>query len=277
VFRIAVENNVVRYYQNNILRYISLVAPTLPLLVDVSIFSQGGTVTNALVANLNAGTFTATATNAGPSPTYQWILNGVNVGTNSATYTNTSLVNNDQITCLLTPDFGGCATTTFTSNIITTRPVTNSTSIDFYITGTTSPTACNYAEEQVRWKTSDLLNTQATGNNLLKIQSNGVWNGGAASWNTVDNNGYFQFTATETNRARRVGLSSTNTNADWPSIQYAIHLRAGGIWEVNQSGGGALFTGAYVANDVFRIAVENNVVRYYQNNILINRITYLIY
>jgi GEVED domain/Secretion system C-terminal sorting domain len=42
-------------------------------------------------------TFTATAQNAGTTPVYQWVLNGVNVGTNSAVYSNSLLNNNDEV------------------------------------------------------------------------------------------------------------------------------------------------------------------------------------
>lgn len=64
-------------------------------------------------------TFTATPTNGGPSPTYQWKLNGNNVGTNSTTYTNSTLVNNDVITCIMTSNNTCQTTSTTTSNTIT--------------------------------------------------------------------------------------------------------------------------------------------------------------
>ena len=49
VFRIAVESGVVKYYKNGTLFYTSTVAPVYPLLVDSSILSLNGTVTNAVI------------------------------------------------------------------------------------------------------------------------------------------------------------------------------------------------------------------------------------
>ncbi len=45
--------------------------------------------------------FTATPTNGGSTPVYQWKKNGVNVGTNSTTYTDNGLVNGDKIICVM--------------------------------------------------------------------------------------------------------------------------------------------------------------------------------
>ncbi|MFN5831465.1 MAG: hypothetical protein ACK46R_12005, partial [Bacteroidota bacterium] len=250
IFRIAVDAGVVRYFRNGNLFYISTIAPTLPLLVDVSINSVNGTVTNAIVSNYNTGTFTANAINVGTNPVYQWKLNGSNVGINSNNYTNTNLANNDVITCEITPDIPGCATTSYTSNSITNKTVPAPTNIDFYIQGSIAASACNTAEEQVKWKISDLANTNITGsgNSLIKIQSNGAWNGGAASWNTVSNNGYLQFTVSETNTLRMIGLSSTNANSNFNTIQYAVYLRNDAQFEVYESGSGRGVFGTYATN-----------------------------
>ena len=70
--KIAVENNVVKYYRNGTMIYISSVSPTLPLYVDVSLRNVGATATAVQVANGNTGTFSAVALNLGPAPTYQW-------------------------------------------------------------------------------------------------------------------------------------------------------------------------------------------------------------
>ena len=47
-------------------------------------------------------TFTASVTNEGLAPNYQWKVNGVNAGTNSNTYTSGSWAANDTITCEVT-------------------------------------------------------------------------------------------------------------------------------------------------------------------------------
>ncbi|MBN1199799.1 MAG: hypothetical protein JXA23_10640 [Bacteroidales bacterium] len=46
-------------------------------------------------------TFTGVAVNSGPTPVYQWQVNGINAGTNSSIFTYIP-TNNDQVTCTLT-------------------------------------------------------------------------------------------------------------------------------------------------------------------------------
>lgn len=64
-------------------------------------------------------TFTATPTNGGTSPSYQWRVNGANVGTNSATYSSSTLANNSVVTCVMTSNLAGVTGNPATSNAIT--------------------------------------------------------------------------------------------------------------------------------------------------------------
>jgi predicted RecA/RadA family phage recombinase len=64
-------------------------------------------------------TFAATPTNGGTTPAYQWKKNGNNVGSNSITYTDAALQNNDIITCVLTSNSPCASPTTATSTGIT--------------------------------------------------------------------------------------------------------------------------------------------------------------
>jgi len=73
---------------------VMIVNPLTP--VDISIFPSANPFCMG-----NSVTFTATPTNGGTNPVYQWIWNGVDVGINSSTYTFTP-VDNDSIRCVMT-------------------------------------------------------------------------------------------------------------------------------------------------------------------------------
>jgi subtilisin-like proprotein convertase family protein len=76
------------------------------------------TGTTTICAGTNT-TFTASPTNGGSTPSYQWKINGNNAGTNNATFSTTALQNNDIVTCILTSNNACASPATATSNSIT--------------------------------------------------------------------------------------------------------------------------------------------------------------
>lgn len=76
------------------------------------------TGTNPMCAGATS-IFTATPTNGGTTPIYQWQVNGVNVGANSPTYTTTTLTNGQIVTCIMTSNLPGVTGSPATSNAIT--------------------------------------------------------------------------------------------------------------------------------------------------------------
>jgi|GEM_PF-1103115 len=105
------------------------VNPNLP--ASVSIAASPSTT---ICSGTNV-TFTATPTNGG-TPSYQWKLNGVNVGSNSATYSNNALANSDAVTVVMTST-ATCATgSPATSNTVT--MTVNSGSTVAVLSGTTT-------------------------------------------------------------------------------------------------------------------------------------------
>lgn len=73
-------------------------------------------------------TFTATPTNGGTAPTYQWYVNGVAIaGETGATFTTTTLTSGSPVTCVMTSNLSGATNNPATSNAITTTVSSYST------------------------------------------------------------------------------------------------------------------------------------------------------
>ena len=124
------------------------------LLVNVSINASSNPVCSG-----TSVTFTATPTNGGISPFYQWQVNGINSGPDSQTYTYVP-VNGDIVTCILISSDNCTTNNPATSNSITmvvndispvsitinpsSNPVCSGTSVIFTATTTNGGTAPSY-------------------------------------------------------------------------------------------------------------------------------------
>ena len=100
-------------------------ATSSPVVVTLISANATPSVAIAITAGSNpmclAGsvTVTATPTYGGSTPSYQWKVNGVNVGTNSPTYTASNYTNGQVLTCVMTSNLSCATTPTATSNGIT--------------------------------------------------------------------------------------------------------------------------------------------------------------
>lgn len=101
-------------YQNDL--YLDNINIATGMVAGVSIAQTAGVNPTCSGASV---TFTATPVNGGTAPAYLWKVNGVNVGTNSATYTTTTLTNGQIVTCVMTSNLGGVVGSPATSTGIT--------------------------------------------------------------------------------------------------------------------------------------------------------------
>jgi gliding motility-associated-like protein len=85
----------------------SSIITTVNPLQPASVSIASNDADNTICAGTSV-TFTATPTNGGTAPSYQWKLNGTNVGINSATYTTTTLANNDAVTVVMVSNATTC-------------------------------------------------------------------------------------------------------------------------------------------------------------------------
>jgi hypothetical protein len=140
------------------------VTPTVSIAADAS----------TVCAN-TAVNFTATPTNGGTTPTYQWKKNGVNItGATSSTYTLTTPANGDVITVVMTSNATCASTTTATSNTVTvtvTTAVTPSVSIAANNTTVCSGTAVNFTATPTNGGTTPTYQWKKNGVNITGATS----------------------------------------------------------------------------------------------------------
>ncbi|MDC8002582.1 DUF6443 domain-containing protein [Aureisphaera galaxeae] len=113
---------------------------------------------------------------------------------------------------------------------------------------------------------TDITNLSIHGNKIKKVAGGNSWNAGLASEKIVYGDGYVEFSPTQNNKNVMVGLSTTNTNANYNTINYAIYAQ----WEqkviVYENG---VFKGnhaTYEAGDILRVERVGTTIYYKKNN-----------
>ena len=113
--------------------------------------------------------------------------------------------------------------------------------------------------EPVDWQNE--IGVMATGGTLERTAAaTAMWDAGASSRQTIERgDGYVEFIATETNRARMVGLSSgTDTNADYRDIDFGIVVSGDGEIRIFERGSLVSAFGGYPPGQRFRVKVRDN-------------------
>jgi len=268
--RVSVERTgtTIEYKKNGSVIYTSTLSSSGSLIVDASIYTTGGTIADAnivggsmppnnapvaydqntsVVINTSKA-ITLTATDQEGSPlTYAVVTPPVNGGLSGTapnlTYTpNTDYLGGDTFTFLASDG-------TDNSNIATVN-----------ITVTLQPTP-------VIW--TDLVGVSVNGNTITKTASTTWGNGGAASSQIVSGDGGVDFRIDQSGTYLLCGLSATNVNANYNTIDYGIHLRANGTIYIYEKGIFRGNVGTYNVGDRFSVKRVGSTVSYYQNDSLL--------
>jgi len=138
--------------------------------------------------------FTASPTEGGSSPSYQWKVNGSNIGTNSATFSSSSLAQGDAISVVMTSSSPCLNSTTATSNIINASITTTvlptvsiSTATTTICAGSNASFSANISNggsaPTYQWK----VNGNNVGTNSNSYSSSALANGDQVSLEVISN------------------------------------------------------------------------------------------
>jgi hypothetical protein len=132
-------------------------------------------------------------------------------------------------------------------------------------TATTTPTPSPTPPlgENVVWQRPSGVSVSS--NILTKNGGVAGWNAGASSTRALAGDGYVEFTATETNTDRMLGLNNSDLDYGYTEIDYGLYLTGYGGLAVYQSGSSSGLIGSYVAGDRLRISVSSGVIHFLKN------------
>jgi hypothetical protein len=105
-------------------------------------------------------------------------------------------------------------------------------------------------------------------NSTITKTSSTSWGNGGGATNVTLSEGEFITYQVTAGKATMVGLSVTNTNANYTSIDYALYSSYDNqlyVWEYGNSKTSGL--GTYTAKDILKISIENGKVKYYKNDV----------
>ena len=185
---------------------VTIITPAVPSITIASSDANNSICPNEPV------TFTATDTNGGTAPTYQWKLNGSDVSGEGSTYTNSTLLNNDIVSVVMTANNSCQSANTATSEGITT--VVNTTPAALSITGSTYCSHTNALPNTTYGSITSSNSLAGISYTLFNVNGDEVYTyagtGSALVWTgVVANSGYY--VTGENTSTGCVGNASTAT------------------------------------------------------------------
>ncbi len=113
----------------------------------------------------------------------------------------------------------------------------------------------------------DLVGVSVSNNVITKTAGESWFNGGLATKGSFSSNGYVEYEAPIINKFYMVGLSSSNTNVVYTSINYALYNNGSGI-QVYENGAFRGNFGSFQAGDIFRVERVGTTVYYKKNGVI---------
>ena len=298
IFKVAIESGVVKYYKNDVVFYTSTVSPTsgsgyaYPYRFDSS-FYPDTTIANIKVSSNTLDSWTGNMTDTPPQG-FSYIY-GVDVYDN---FTPTPRFGSEP--AKIQVDAGDFAAPVVTAFDVQPRSGAAKATATFTTTDSggshldraelmraTKNTNCTVSiDSGCSWSTvattqasrpatfTGVTSVTVSGNSLINATGDG-WNAGASSNETITSgDGFVEFSTNESNVYKMGGLGNGDANLSYTDIEYAAYPTAAGTVQVYEggsqrftAGGSPTFT-TYVAGDIFKVAIESGVVKYYKNGVL---------
>lgn len=254
VIKVAREGDYIKYYLNNLELYSTFTGSSEQLIIDVTIYNQGATLTNlqasfcipieivATSTNVdcmiqNSGTIDVTVSGGIPPYTYSW--------SNGET----------------------------TEDLLDLTTGTYSVTVTDSVSDTTQQSITINNNNEITWEGFVLTEVDGNGD-LVKTGVDGWSNSDAVSSNRIlaNQDGSVSMIVDNLLDEWTIGLSSLNEGPGWATIDYAID-KTGNYASIFENGIYIGGFGNHVIGDELRIAREGSNIKYYLNDILLTSTT----
>ncbi len=278
----------ITYLKNDVVLYTSRVASTGDLHVDTSLTSKGATLNDIVIKadNLTAGAtdFTASSANfsvdtvrppltitlddtaltAGETATVTFTFNEAVTGFDNSDIT----VEGGTLSAVTSADDGITWTATFTPTADI-NDATNLIKVGYDWTYVSSGNAPAVEQLDAAFTTVAPVGVTVSGNSITKTGWNGDGNAGTFSDQVITADGSVSTTVAETNTARTIGLSGSDTDVSYSSIDYALSMWADGSLRVYENRSNKGWVGTYATDDVLSVERTGSTITYLKNDVVL--------